>query len=151
MDVEKESFNMLISSVYDFYSICQWPHDVNSLYVGEGVGMLKVWDEREGKDLSFWELHEDRINSVDFSPENMHLMTTSSTDGLACIWDLRRMKKHKPESIKSVNHNRAVHSASFSPSGKYLATTRSVENNQGHTFLTICLFMATSMYKYRNW
>ena len=143
MDVEKESFNMIISSDYDVYSICQWPHDINSLYIGEGAGMLKVWDEREGKDSSFWNLHEARINSINFNPDKPHLMATSSTDRLACIWDLRRMKKDKPESIKSVKHGRAVHSAYFSPSGKFLATTRSVENNHCHIFLIICLFMDT--------
>ncbi|XP_020251708.1 WD repeat-containing protein 76 [Asparagus officinalis] len=123
MDVEKGSFNMLTSSDDAFFSICQWPEDVNSLYIGEGGGMLKVLDEREGKDSNFWQLHEGRINTVDFNPENPHLMATSSSDGLACIWDLRSMKKDKPDVINSVGHGRAVHAAYFSPSGKFLATT----------------------------
>ncbi|GJN35162.1 hypothetical protein PR202_gb23908 [Eleusine coracana subsp. coracana] len=41
----------------------------------------------------------------------------------ACLWDLRRMKKKAPESLKVFKHNRTVHSAYFSPSGGMIATT----------------------------
>lgn len=139
MDVEKETFNMIISSDYCFYSVCQWPQDANCLYIGEGAGMVKVWDEREGKDSSFLNLHETRINTIDFHPGNAHLMATSSSDGSVCIWDLRSMKKDGSESIKRISHERAVQSAYFSPTGRYLGTTRSVENNRCHTFPYICV------------
>jgi len=125
MDVEKENANVVIcsSSADSFYSICQSPQDVSSLYVGEGAGKLKVWDEKAGKASSFWELHHGRINTIDFSPMNSHLMATSSSDGMACIWDLRSMKKDRPECINRVVHERAVNSAYFSPNGGCLATT----------------------------
>ncbi|PKU67631.1 WD repeat-containing protein 76 [Dendrobium catenatum] len=130
MDVEKETFNVTYSTENCIFSICQWPCDIDSLYIGEGAGDLKHWDERAGKVSSKWGLHEDRINSVDFSPENCYLMATSSTDGTACIWDLRRMKNHQPEQLNVVRHNRAVHSAYFSPTGNYLATT-SIDDTVG--------------------
>ncbi|XP_020580413.1 WD repeat-containing protein 76 [Phalaenopsis equestris] len=132
MDVEKETFNVTYSSENCIYSICQLPCDFNSLYIGEGAGVLKLWDDRAGKASSKWRPHEDRINTVDFSAENSYLMATSSTDGTACIWDLRNMKNHQPEHLNVVHHKRAVHSAYFSPTGSYLATT-SLDDTVGIT------------------
>ncbi|KAJ0569613.1 putative transcription factor WD40-like family [Helianthus annuus] len=69
------------------------------------------------------ELHDSRINTIDFNPENTNMMATSSSDGTACIWDLRKIGKSKPKSLKVITRERAVHSAYFSPSGDRLATT----------------------------
>uniref|UniRef100_A0A453CPJ7 Uncharacterized protein n=1 Tax=Aegilops tauschii subsp. strangulata TaxID=200361 RepID=A0A453CPJ7_AEGTS len=44
-------------------------------------------------------------------------------DRTARIWDLRRLKRKKEESLKVLKHNRSVQSAYFSPSGSMLATT----------------------------
>nr|CAD1831899.1 unnamed protein product [Ananas comosus var. bracteatus] len=122
MDADSETFNMIYSCGYSIYSLCQAPHDNTSLYFGEG-GELKLFDLRVGKVSGSWDLHEQRINTIDFHPENANLFATSSTDGTACIWDLRRSKENKLECLKTVQHNRAVHSAHFSPSGSCLATT----------------------------
>ncbi|KAJ4958543.1 hypothetical protein NE237_025654 [Protea cynaroides] len=127
LDVEKESFDLVYSSKDPIFSLSQCPHDAKSLYFGEGQGGLNVWDERAGKSSSSWMLHEQRINSIDFNPENNNLMATSSTDGTACIWDVRSINANKPKSLKIVNHKRAVHSAYFSPSGNCLATTSVVD------------------------
>lgn len=126
MDVEEETFNMIYASDFEIFSISQVPNDHNSLYCGEGTGILKAWDERAGKVSGSWELHEDRINTIDFNPQNTNSIATSSTDRTACIWDVRSINKDSPESLKKVQHLRAVHSAFFSPSGSCLATTRSV-------------------------
>lgn len=125
MDVEKESTNLVVcsSASESFFSICHSPHDSSSLYIGEGAGKLKVWDVKGGKVSSFWGLHNGRINTIDFSPVNAHLMATSSSDGVACIWDVRFMNKDRPECLSRVGHERAVNSAYFSPSGSCLATT----------------------------
>ncbi|KAG0454516.1 hypothetical protein HPP92_023808 [Vanilla planifolia] len=123
MDVNKETFNATYSTENCIFSIHQRSCDINALYVGEGGGMVKLWDERSGKISGSWNLHKDRINTVDFNPENLNLMATSSTDGTACIWDLRSIKKYQSKQLKMVQHKRAVHSAYFSPSGVYLATT----------------------------
>ncbi|XP_017695920.3 WD repeat-containing protein 76 [Phoenix dactylifera] len=130
MDIGKETFNMIYSSDAPIYSICPQPNDNNYLYLGEGSGELKMWDQRVGKVSSSWDLHEQRINTIDFHPENSNLVATSSTDGMACIWDLRSIKNDRPESLKNVQHRRAVHSAYFSPSGSFLATT-SIDDSVG--------------------
>ncbi|KAK6236890.1 hypothetical protein SCA6_012227 [Theobroma cacao] len=129
MDAEKEVFD-LVHYGDDIFSISQQPDNFTSLYFGEGRGGLNIWDIRTGKSSKNWMLHEDRINTIDFNSQNPNIMATSSTDGTACIWDLRSMSAHKPKTLKTVSHSRAVHSAYFSPSGSSLATT-SLDNKVG--------------------
>ena len=124
MDAEKEVFDLVYSSNDPIYSLSQRPYDIKCLYFSEGRGGFNIWDERVGKCSTQWNLHEDRINSIDFNSENSNIMATSSSDGTACIWDLRSVKVDQPKPLKEVRHNRAVQSAYFSPSGSSLATTR---------------------------
>lgn len=125
LDVKKEIFDLTYSTEDAIFSMSQRSDDVNSLYFGEGQGVLRVWDERSKSSSMAWNLHDSRINTIDFSPANTNLMVTSSSDGSACIWDLRKLgKKSNPDSVKEIRRERAVHSAYFSPSGNLLATTR---------------------------
>lgn len=124
MDAEKEVFDLVHSSEETIYSICQQSKDPKCLYFAEGHGGLSVWDERTGNFSNQWSLHEDRINSISFNSENSNVMATSSTDGTACIWDLRSINANKLKTLRTVSHKRAVHSAYFSPSGRSLVTTR---------------------------
>ncbi|OMO92507.1 hypothetical protein COLO4_17524 [Corchorus olitorius] len=97
--------------------------NLRSLYFGEGLGVVNMLDIRTRKCSESWHLHEDRISTIDFNPQNPNIMATSSSDGTACIWDLRRMSKNKPPTLKTVSHSRVVTAAYFSPSGNSLATT----------------------------
>jgi len=123
MDAEKEVFDLVHSSDDTIFSLAQQPNDLTSLYFGEGRGGFNIWDIRTGKSSKSLILHEDRINTIDFNSQNPNIMATSSTDGTACIWDLRRMNASKPKTLKTVSHSRAVHAAYFSPSGNSIATT----------------------------
>lgn len=129
MDVEREIFDLAYYGDHSICSLSQRSDDVKSLYFGEGQGKVNVWDETAGKSSSLLSLHEERINSIDFNAHNTNIMATSSSDGTACIWDLRKIVVDKPEPISTVNHKRAVFSAFFSPSGNLLATTRYVVFN----------------------
>ncbi|KAF8103402.1 hypothetical protein N665_0188s0338 [Sinapis alba] len=102
MDVGKSVFDLVYSSSDDaIYSLSQRPNDEQSLYFSEGHGMLNTWDLRAGKSFFHWGLHEHRINSIDFNPQNPHVMATSSNDGTACLWDLRSMgATTKPKTFK---------------------------------------------------
>ena len=124
LDIEKQTFGLSYTSDHAIFSMSQRLDDVNSLYFGEGHGVVRVWDERSGKSSFSWELHDSRINTIDFNPVNINMMATSSSDGTACIWDLRKVGNSKPKSLKVITHKRAVHAAYFSPSGSLLATTR---------------------------
>ncbi|KAG8087059.1 hypothetical protein GUJ93_ZPchr0010g9809 [Zizania palustris] len=122
MDLEKENFNMIHQCDYSIFSLCQAPNSPSCLYFGEGND-LKLFDERMGKVSTTWNSHANRINSIDFHPENTYMFATSSTDRTACVWDLRSMKKNGAESLKVLEHGRSVQSAYFSPSGCMIATT----------------------------
>lgn len=125
MDIEKEVFDMLYTNNMDIMlsAIC-CPHDgYQSIYFAEGYGEIKVLDLRVRGVSNSYDLHEKRIHTIDFHPYNPHLVSTSSTDCTASIWDVRNMRKRQTKSIATVRHDKAVHSAYFSPSGNYLATT----------------------------
>ncbi|XP_078439666.1 DROUGHT SENSITIVE 1 isoform X1 [Wolffia australiana] len=130
MDVGETVFKMIYSTEDSIFSLIHHPNNTKSLYFGEGQGDLKMWDESAGKISSSWDLHEQRINTIDFNRYNANLMATSSTDGIASIWDLRKIHSKKPECITTAQHARAVHSAYFSPSGTCLATT-SIDDTVG--------------------
>ncbi|WVZ85237.1 hypothetical protein U9M48_032184 [Paspalum notatum var. saurae] len=122
MDIEKENFNIIHLCDYPIFSLCQAPNSPGSLYFAEGND-LKLFDERMGRVPTTWNLHDNRINSIDFRPENPHIFATSSTDRTVRIWDVRSMKKKGQESLNVLEFNRAIQSAYFSPSGNMLATT----------------------------
>ncbi|PIA45699.1 hypothetical protein AQUCO_01600139v1, partial [Aquilegia coerulea] len=130
MDVGKESFDLVCSTGNTIFCLSQRPNDAKTLYFGQGSGLLSVFDARVGKSSDSRRLHELRINTLDFNPENSNLVATSSTDGTACIWDLRYINAQKPKYLKMVDYTKSVHSAYFSPSGKFLATT-SLDNKIG--------------------
>ncbi|KAG2578011.1 hypothetical protein PVAP13_6NG169900, partial [Panicum virgatum] len=114
MDVEKENFNVIHLCDYPIFSLCQAPNSPSSLYFAEGND-LKLYDERTGKVSATWNLHDHRINSIDFRSENPYVFATSSTDRTVCIWDMRSMKKEDPEKLKVLEYNRTIQSAYFSP------------------------------------
>ncbi|KAJ4709647.1 WD repeat-containing protein 76-like [Melia azedarach] len=123
MDIEKEVFDLVYRSEYSIYALSQQPNNMNTLYFSEGQGGLSIWDVRAGKTSNEYLLHDARINTVDFNFQNPNIMATSSTEGTACLWDLRSMDADKPKPLQMVQHKRAVHSAYFSPSGSSLVTT----------------------------
>ncbi|KAJ4815804.1 DNA damage-binding protein cmr1 [Rhynchospora pubera] len=122
MDVEKQMFDIIHSSDFSIFSLSQSPHDHNSLFLGYG-GKVKSFDERSGKFVDAWEMHELRVNTIDFHPGNSNMIATSSSDGFVRLWDLRCIDKDQPKYIKEVAHNRAVHSAYFSPTGNGIVST----------------------------
>ncbi|XP_038878375.1 WD repeat-containing protein 76 [Benincasa hispida] len=130
MDAEREMFDLVYHNEDTIYSLSQQSNDANCLYFAEGRGGLRIWDKRTGNCPMEWTLHEDRINSIDFNVENCNIMATSSSDGTACIWDLRSVNAEKLETLMTISHKRAIHSAYFSPSGRFLATT-SFDDNVG--------------------
>lgn len=126
MNIEREEFELVYSSTSSsgLYSLLQPPDEPNSLYVGQGRGLLKVFDERARKVVNSWSLHEDRINTIDVNPANPNIIATASTDGLACLWDLRKMGVENGNGKAFCTHDfrRPVRSVYFSPSGTNIAS-----------------------------
>ncbi|XP_047169312.1 WD repeat-containing protein 76-like isoform X3 [Vigna umbellata] len=123
MDAEKEIFDLVFESDETIYALSQPPNETNCLYLAEGSGGLTMWDNRVGKLSSHWDLHDSRINTIDFNCQNPHIVATSSSDATACTWDLRYTNRNDLTALRTVTHKRSVHSAYFSPSGGSLATT----------------------------
>ncbi|XP_058759414.1 uncharacterized protein LOC131632691 [Vicia villosa] len=127
MDAEKEIFDMVYNGSESdnacIYALSQPKNDANCLYFSEGKGGLAVFDNRIGKCSSHWDLHEARINTIDFNPQSSHIVATSSSDGTACTWDLRCIGGPKHTALRTFPHKKSVQSAYFSPSGCSLATT----------------------------
>ena len=124
LDIEKEIFALSYSTDNPITCMSQQPGDVNSLYFGEGEGVVRQRDQRSRKSILSWDIHESIVNTIDFNPENTNIMATSSSDKTACIWDLRKLSKSKPEFVKLIVRKSPVYAAYFSPSGSFLATTR---------------------------
>lgn len=126
LDVEKQSFDLAYHSEEQIVSISRPHGHMQSLYFGEGrYGSASLLDLRSSKPSMSWSLHTDSIYTIDFSSQNTNSMATCSKDGTACIWDLRKLDQlNKPIPLKLLNHEEAVNSAYFSPSGNFLATTR---------------------------
>ncbi|KAK8602537.1 hypothetical protein V6N12_052343 [Hibiscus sabdariffa] len=124
MDAEKEVFDLVHSCDDAIHYLSQQPSDLASLYFAGGDGGLKVLDTRTGKSSRNWILHKDKINTISFNSHNSNIMATGSTDGTACIWDLRSRSSRRHETLKTLSQGEAVHSAYFSPSGSSLATIR---------------------------
>ncbi|CAK8563541.1 unnamed protein product [Lathyrus sativus] len=131
MDAEKEVFDIVYKSSDNasIYALSQPKNDANCLYLAEGSGCLTVWDKRIGKcsSSSGLALHQMRINTIDFNPENPHIAVTSSSDGTACTWDFRCIggldKGSNLPALRRFTHERGLQSAYFSPSGCTLAIT----------------------------
>jgi WD40 repeat protein len=132
MDIEKEVFDMLYTNDRNIMlsAICCAPHGYQSVYFAEAFGEMKMLDLRVGGVSNSYDLHEKRINTIDFHPHNLHLVSTSSAYCTASIWDVRNMGKRQTKSIATVRHDSAVLSSYFSPSGNYLATA-SFDDNVG--------------------
>ncbi|CAM0880087.1 unnamed protein product [Alopecurus aequalis] len=131
MDFVEENFNMVHLWKCPVLSLCQAQDNVKHLYIGDESGDLTLFDQRVGKVITTWDAHDDTIESIDFHPENKHMIATSSTDGSACIWDVRNMKRKEPDSLKVFRLQESAQSAYFSPSGRMLAVTSIVPASGG--------------------
>jgi eukaryotic-like serine/threonine-protein kinase len=85
-----------------------------------------VWDTSTGKDVVHLRRHDDRVNSVRFSPDGKRLLT-GSCDKTARIWDADSGK----ELQVLRGHTRSLLVAVFSPDGKKVLTVSSNKSESG--------------------
>jgi WD40 repeat protein len=89
-----------------------------------------VWDTATGKDVVHLRRHDDRVNSIRFSPDGKKLLT-ASCDQTARIWDAETGK----ELQVLRGHGRSLLLAAFSPDGKKILTVSSNRTEEG-TWIT---------------
>jgi WD40 repeat protein len=85
-----------------------------------------VWDSATGKDVVHLRRHDDRVNSVRFSPDGKKLLT-ASCDQTARVWDADTGK----ELQVLRGHTRSLLLAAFSPDGKKVLTVSSNKSESG--------------------
>ncbi len=91
--------------------------DGQTLVTGSSGNTICFWNRVLGVKTSGYEIHKDVVMSVNFSPDNKTVLT-SSLDGTAKIID----SKSASTIIVLRGHTAALWGARFSPDGKYVVT-----------------------------
>ena len=88
-----------------------------------GVGQVKVWETANGRQLPVHlQGHQDRLVSVDFSPDGTR-MVTSSFDKTVRVWDA-----DSGEEIHNLrSHTNPVNAVAFDPTGTLIASASQSE------------------------
>jgi WD40 repeat protein len=91
--------------------------DAKLLATGDGEGMVRFWDMRDGALLASVKAHDLRVRSLKFSPDG-RLLATSGDDDRVRLWDVS-----SGERLAQVTQTTATtcDSIAFDPSGRTLA------------------------------
>ncbi|KAE9141836.1 hypothetical protein PF006_g13009 [Phytophthora fragariae] len=96
-------------------------------YAGCLDGTMRLIDRRARSlhGLSY-ELHENRINTLDQHPSLDYCMVTASDDRTVCLWDKRKISSQVSMPLATIPHESTVDCAHFSPrDGNWLVTVTS--------------------------
>lgn len=85
----------------------------------DSVGWASIWDAGTGKELVTLPRQAGYVNSVAFSPDGAHIVTTSE-DQTARIWDSTTGK----ELLTLYSQTASIANAAYSPDGKNIATAK---------------------------
>lgn len=100
--------SMQINSVY-------FSPDGKRLVSASNDETVRIWDANTGKELKRLIGHHNQVTSASFNPNGQTLLSISSLDGIAIIWDAQTgkmlLREDKPYSIRS---------AAFSNDGKHV-------------------------------
>ncbi|CAG8507560.1 3147_t:CDS:10 [Paraglomus occultum] len=98
--------------------------DGNVIYCSNIGGQLEVKDIREPINLhTVYQLHDRKIGCVSVNPVKNDYLITASLDRTMRLWDLRKLSKDDPQSLKQIIHYGAVTSAYWRPDGKQIVST----------------------------
>lgn len=86
--------------------------DANTIYLGDNDGQLSCIDKRQGGPGTVHQVHDRRLNTIEFMGDG-HTACTSSSDSSIKIWDLRKMGRP----LQTLAHLKSCHAAVFAPDG----------------------------------
>ncbi|KAJ0495565.1 putative transcription factor WD40-like family [Helianthus annuus] len=110
---------------------------MNSLFIGESYGSVGSLDIRSSNPNSMsWDLHAEQIYTIDFNSQNTNLMATSSKDGTACIWDLRKLAHLDPQPLKLVRHKDADNNIGLISGANYEVESMIYHSNKTPRFIS---------------
>jgi WD40 repeat protein len=87
------------------------------LAAGDRAGQLHVVDLRDGSAHGTWQAHQGPVSSVAFSPDGARVVTSSTGEPEAVVWDIASRA-----AVLRLRHDDGVRAASFSPDGKRILT-----------------------------
>ena len=120
MDIEKQQFLEAFVHPNDGLLSCASASREGSFFVSTVDGEVGLLDPRATPGSTrLSRLHERKICTVHLNPVNEHLLVTASLDRTVGIWDSRKLKSGAWPLVR-FEHDLAVTSASFSPSGRKL-------------------------------
>ena len=91
--------------------------DGDWLLTASDDGTVKVWNARNGVELSEYKGHENWVWGADFSPDGKYIVS-ASRDKNAHIWSTRNAR----EKMRLVGHTASVYDADWHPNGEMVAT-----------------------------
>lgn len=111
-----ESVN-LISENAPWACSC-FDHNFTRLLAGDKDGYLSVFDLETNKQIGRYKTHDQRISSVQFSPNGTYF-STGSFDNSIKIWEI----PHNPKLVRHIpNAANQVSVVAWHPNGKYIAS-----------------------------
>ena len=90
--------------------------DGNLLAIGDGGGLVSLWDLRTGSKISTFKAHSDSVNGLAFSSDGSTL-ASGSWDSHIHLWDVATQKRHQ-----TLTRSFHTHALAFGPDGKRVAS-----------------------------
>lgn len=98
----------------------EFANDRSYLVSGSVDGTIGIWDLSSGEGVRF-QAHSAEVYGVSFSPDAKQLLTCSY-DGTAVLWDFEALTAGEVSYQMLNDHEDAVRTCDYSPTGKYFAT-----------------------------
>ncbi|ODQ67567.1 G protein beta 2 subunit [Nadsonia fulvescens var. elongata DSM 6958] len=100
-----------------YVSACKFRGE-NQVITSSGDLTCMLWDVNSGKKLQEFIGHLGAINSISINPQNSHIFSSSSCDGMVKLWDIRTNNCIQ----NFASHQDDVNSVEFFPDGNAIGT-----------------------------
>ena len=134
-DLSFASSDLTGSVFYDVFGMVlevAFSPDGSLLAAGDGTGQIRLWDISRGRQILSFQAHDDAVWAVSFSPDGKWL-ASGSADKTVRLWNVSSgavLEHSGQERLDAshagrilVGHRSRIQSLTFSPDGKWLASS----------------------------